>query len=86
MSELTDLIEIIKGNISTGTKTNFDTWSSLLELLEGKNDVETWDNYTNCLTDNFTFKISEGAEGYVYFGKMEGDIGIWEYVESCFMK
>ena len=49
MSELTDLMKLIKGNASIGNDTDSNIWERVIELLEGKNDAETWDNLRNMI-------------------------------------
>lgn len=66
--------------IESGNKTKKSDWAEIMECLSGKNDAETVKNIQQLVKKNFSFQIADGAEGYVYYGELEGDTRVWKVV------
>ena len=70
----------IKYQLSCGNEPSMSDWIDILMPLEGKTDGETINNIYDFIMENFSFEISENAEGYLYYGKLNDNVRIWKAV------
>ena len=70
MSEFEETIQALKKFILNGGITQEEDWTTIMEQLVGAKDVQTIDNIYKFADKYFSFKIENGAEGYVYFGEV----------------
>ncbi len=72
----------IKYQLLCGNEPSMSDWIDLLVFLEGGTDGETINNIYDFIVDNFSFEISENAEGYLYYGKLNDTVPIWKTVDE----
>ena len=70
MNDLETAIQEILDSISRGEVTKQTDWDIIMETLQASTDAERINNIHNFILDNFSFMISENAEGIVYYGKV----------------
>lgn len=84
MSEFEEALQKIFEILESGKKTKKSDWGVIMDSLCGKNDAETISNIQNFVEKEkyFSFKIPDGAEGYVYYGKLNSKNGIYQVVDG----
>ncbi|MCM1170839.1 MAG: hypothetical protein NC393_01810, partial [Clostridium sp.] len=82
MSNLDNEIYRIKNFIDSGSVTKASDWLEIMSSLVGEDDIETIKNIYGYIIQNFSFNISENAEGYLYYGKLNSNVAIWQTIEE----
>ena len=77
-----ELLKNIYEKIGNGVETDSSDWEGVLKLIKGKDDAETLNNLQTFIKEKFSFKISENAEGYVYYGGVDDNTRVWQLVDA----
>lgn len=68
--------------LEKGEKTEVSNWAPILDKVVGNSDLETISNIQRFVEKKFSFEIVDGAEGYVYYGKLNKNNGIYQVVNE----
>ena len=79
MNEFEEIVQSLKQIILNGGITDKEDWEMVMKQLVGSKDVQTIDNIYKFVDKYFSFKIENGAEGYVYFGGVNADDSLRAY-------
>lgn len=84
MSEFEEALQKIFEIFESGEETKKSDWSVIMDSLCGKNDAETISNIQNFVEKEkyFSFKIADGAEGYVYYGMVNQNTPAFQVVDG----